>query len=141
MTGDPKPSVQFDEKGEPSLPFEWQQVQTVIWLVGIVLLAWRGWWWPGILVLVAISGLTQAVIVRHLRQGDEQRVQQAAQAQADAARRSAEESRATALPEQCPGCGAPLTAATVMWTSGSTATCSYCHTTIKATRPTTSKQG
>jgi len=50
------------EKEEKELPGPWRQIQSAIWLIGLAILAWQGWWWPGILVLVAISGLTQALI-------------------------------------------------------------------------------
>ncbi len=36
----------------------WGNIQTVVWLVGLAILAWHGWWWPGILVLVAVSMVT-----------------------------------------------------------------------------------
>ena len=40
----------------------WRQIQVALWLVGLAILAWKGWWWPGILVLVALSAILQAVI-------------------------------------------------------------------------------
>jgi hypothetical protein len=137
MTGDTQPRVRFNDKGEPELPFQWQQVQSAIWLIGLAILFMYGRWFPGILILVAVSGLTQAAIVAYLRRDDERRELQAEQVRRDAERRAAEESRATALPEQCPGCGAPLTASSVIWQSGTTASCPYCRTSVKATRPTT----
>ncbi len=33
----------------------WHNVQGAIWLIGLAIIAWQGWWWPGILVLVALS--------------------------------------------------------------------------------------
>lgn len=135
MTGNSGQRLEFDEKGEPKLPFQWQQVQSAIWLLGLAILFFTNKWFPGILILIAVSGLTQAAIVAYLRQGEERREQEAARLRMENEARAAEESRATLLPEQCPGCGAPLTAATVLWRSGSTASCPYCQTSIKATRP------
>ena len=115
---------------EPELPFKWQQVQSAIWLIGLAIIALRGWWWPGILVLVAISGLTQALIASYLDKN-------AAREEAVVKQKNLEETRATALPEQCPGCGAPLDTKRVIWRSDTTASCPYCNKSIKASRPIT----
>ena len=52
-----------DEKNvkemEDALPVPWQRIQGAIWLLGLAIIALRDWWWPGILVLVALSGLTR----------------------------------------------------------------------------------
>ncbi len=117
-----------DKTKEPELPFRWQQVQSAIWLLGIAILAIRGWWWPGILVLVAISGLTQAAISLYLDNNE-------ARTEAEVKQKEMEESRATALPAHCPACGAPIDTKSVMWRSNTTASCPYCNSSIKATRP------
>lgn len=117
-----------DKTREPELPFRWQQVQSAIWLLGIAIIALRGWWWPGILVLIAISGLTQAAISVYVGNNE-------ARAEAEVKQKDLEETRATALPAHCPGCGAPLDARSVIWRSNTTASCPYCNTSIKATRP------
>ena len=44
------------DNGEKNLPMPWRKVQGAIWLIGLAILAWQDWWWPGILILVAISG-------------------------------------------------------------------------------------
>lgn len=106
-----------EEKEE--LPASWQQIQSAIWLIGLAIIAWRGWWWPGILVLVAISGLVQAAIRLYLNQAEEQK--------------TLEQVRSTGLPENCPRCGGPLDAAKVQWTSATTAICPYCGSPLKAT--------
>jgi hypothetical protein len=112
-----------DAQGEIVLPVEWQKVQSAIWLLGLVVLAVTGWWWPGILVLVAISGLTQAAIGVWVQRGREQ-----AQAAADAA--TLARLRAAALPPNCPSCGAALDAGKVAWRSDTTAACPYCTASI-----------
>ena len=48
------------EDEEPELPFTWKQIQSAIWLIGLAVLFYTDKFWPGILVLVAISGLFQA---------------------------------------------------------------------------------
>jgi hypothetical protein len=110
---------------EPTLPFHWQKVQSAIWLIGIGFLIWTGWWIPGIFILIAISGLTQAYFANLTRNQEEQ-------AQAVVAQKTLETTRAVALPPNCPSCGAGLTATSVIWRSATTASCPYCNTAVKA---------
>ncbi len=49
---------------EPELPLPWKQIQSAIWLIGLAILFWKGWFWPGILVLTAISGVSQPIAKR-----------------------------------------------------------------------------
>lgn len=120
--------AQEKKTGEVELPFRWQQVQSAIWLIGLAILFARGFSLTGLLILLAISGLTQAYFASLAEKEVEAK-------EAVVAQRTLEETRAVALPEQCPGCGAPLTATTVLWKSSTTAECPYCHAAVKATRP------
>lgn len=104
---------------EPELPLPWKQIQSAIWLIGLALLAWQGWWWPGILVLVAISGVTQAVLQSIARQN-------AASAQIAQTTRAA----ADAVPPNCPTCGAAISAGSVVWTGPAAAQCPYCKSAV-----------
>ena len=104
---------------EPELPLPWKQIQSAIWLIGLAILFWQGWIWPGILVLVAISGVSQALMQWYLTRQEEQR--------------QATERRTDWLPSKCPNCGAPLSVATVHWTSTETADCPYCNAHLKPT--------
>lgn len=102
---------------EPELPVPWQRIQAAIWLLGIALLAWRDWWWPGILVLVAVSGLAQGIVqLYYSRKKEEQQLTQ---------------ERAAWLPSLCPNCGGPLSVSTVNWTGPGTADCPYCKANLK----------
>ena len=127
MSKEPDLSKQKPEKvAEPELPASWKQIQTAVWLIGLAILAWQDWWWPGILVLLAISGLVQAGIQMYLsRQSETQ--QEASQAK-DLAKE-----RGEWLPSICPTCGAPLSVSTVHWTSAATADCPYCKANLKNT--------
>ena len=40
----------------------WRSIHGAIWLIGLAILFWKGWFWPGILVLVAVSAIAEAVI-------------------------------------------------------------------------------
>ena len=90
----------------------WKQVQGAIWLIGLAYLFWKGPFFPGILVLVAISGVTQALIQVYVKQQEEKRRQT--------------ERRTDWLPAKCPTCGGPLSVETVRWTGPDTADCPYC---------------
>ena len=105
---------------ESKLPFHWQQVHSAIWLIGLALLFYLNAFWPGILALVAISGLAQAIMSYYV-----QRRRAAAES---------EQQRATALPAHCPNCGGMLSPDTVTWIGPATATCPYCGSTVRAVR-------
>jgi hypothetical protein len=127
MSQDPDLSKQKPEKAaEPELPASWKQIQGAIWLIGLAILAWRGWWWPGILVLVAISGLIQAGIQMYLS-SQSKTAQEVSQAKELA------KERGEWLPSVCPACGAPLSVSTVHWTGPATADCPYCKANLKKT--------
>ena len=95
---------------------------------GIAILAWQGWWWPGILVLVALSGLLEAGMRAYAgRAAHTEAVQQ---------------TRIRNLPSNCPSCGGPLSPSAVTWVDDVTALCPYCKATIKvlnAATPTPAK--
>lgn len=119
-----------DEKEGRDLTGVYGAVQSAIWLVGLAVLFWSGWWWPGILVLVAISGITQALL-----QGMARRDAAATQS-ADAAKAAA-----LAVPPTCPTCGAAINAGSVVWSSPTAAQCPYCKSAIPLkSEPTSAKE-
>lgn len=101
------------------LPPHWEKVQSAIWLIGLAILFWQGWIFPGILVLVAISALSQAALTVYVNRTATVQAQQ--------------ETRERHLPEHCPNCGGPISPATVQWRGPMTAVCPFCASTIKAT--------
>ena len=111
-------------KKDQDLPFHWQQVQTAIWLIGLAILFWQGWIWPGILVLAAISGVSQGLMRWYVeRQQTEQQATQRAEATIEA--------RKDWLPAKCPNCGGPLSVETVKWTGPNSADCPYCSSNLR----------
>ena len=110
-------------------------VQSGIWLVGLAILFWTGDWFPGILILVAISGITQAVLQGMAKQRDQQAQAAEAQRATAEAQRVAQQAAAQSVPANCPTCGAAISASTVVWTTPTTAQCPYC----KAAVPLTTK--
>jgi hypothetical protein len=104
---------------EHNLPQLYAAVQSAIWLIGLALLFWSGWWFPGILVLIAVSGITQALLAQMAKR-DEEKASVAASAR----------SAAMAVPSNCPTCGAAISANTVTWTGPTTAQCPYCKAAI-----------
>ena len=116
------------EKGEErDLKGVYGAVQSGIWLIGLAILAWQGAWWPGILILVAISGITQAVLQSMAKQ------QETVAQTADTARAAA-----MAVPPTCPTCGAAINASSVVWSGPTAAQCPYCKSAIPLTSGATS---
>ncbi len=114
-SGTPTKEPTDREDGERELPPHWKAIQSAIWLIGLAILAWQGWWFPGILVLVAISGITQAWLHRLAdREAEQAQLQQASRG-----------ARAT-LPATCPVCGAPVDPQKVTWVTPTMARCHYC---------------
>ncbi len=124
MSQEPELTQEKSDKEKPQLPAPWRSIHGAIWLIGLAILFWKGWWWPGILVLVAISGLVEAGIRLYL--ADQGKAEQQA-AQVD----SLAKERGAWLPSICPNCGAPLSVSTVHWTGPATADCPYCKANLK----------
>jgi len=125
-------SLGIDTDEDEELPGIWGKIQGAIWLIGIAVLAWQGWWWPGILILVAISGVTQMFLRRQAVKEHDMIVAREEEARSQTEERALHTARAEALPARCPACGAPLSAASVNWRTPTTATCPYCDTAVKA---------
>jgi DNA-directed RNA polymerase subunit RPC12/RpoP len=118
-------------------------LQTLIWLLGLAYLAVTGRWWPGILVLVAISvilGMIFGETAGEKVEREPEEMEQVRPVESDGAPEIAPEPplkvkpmasdsefhHAEWLPLTCPRCGAPTRAADVKWTGDAIATCPYC---------------
>jgi hypothetical protein len=108
------------ETAAPAGP--WPQVQPAVWLLGLAILAWHGWWWPGILVLVAVSIVAKGM-VRTLAPPAEADLP-AAPAPASAPALSPRP--VEMLPDSCARCGGPVYGGEARWTGPRSAACPYC---------------
>ena len=117
----------------------WRSLQVVIWLVGIYILASRDWWWPGILILVAISALYEGFLQRFAPRAFEERApvdtpKPVVEMPPEPARAissiPAQEHRIDLLPQVCPSCNGPIRGHEVKWTGPQSANCPYCGTNL-----------
>ncbi|MGA9751588.1 MAG: hypothetical protein WBS54_07345 [Acidobacteriota bacterium] len=112
----------------------WRNVHGAVWLVGLALLAWTGWWWPGILVLVAASMVVEALIMMLSPQSVAAQDTSAAPAlqpqPAPSPIPPPQAPRIDLLPSTCPKCAGPIHGKDVIWTSPRSADCPYCGTSL-----------
>ncbi len=117
---------------KPKLVGPWRNVHGAVWLIGLALLALNNWWWPGILVLVAISMLLEGVIMLIAPDAVERQetspsadvLEDTPPAPVSAA--PSTDHRLELLPTTCPGCGGPIRGHEVTWTGAQSADCPYC---------------
>jgi hypothetical protein len=119
----------------------WQSLHVVIWAIGIYILIQRGSFFPGILVLVAISALYEAFLHRYVPEAYVEEPS-ADQTSADPPPTQPLQPRAPdlpvsspvlehpvdRLPNVCPNCGGPILGHAVKWTGSQSASCPYCGT-------------
>jgi hypothetical protein len=117
----------------------WRSMHTAVWLIGIAILFWKGWWWPGILVLVAISMILEALLSQMAPQafepeepaGTPQAMPQALPGPVPATPPApATEHRLELLPAACPNCSGPIRGHEVRWTGPQSTDCPYCGTNL-----------
>jgi hypothetical protein len=117
----------------------WQVFHLIIWMGGLYYLLTRGQIFPGILVLVLISGVYEALLRRYVPRAYEESVvvETAAPAAAmpasppvDVAPPAPAEHRLELLPQVCPSCSGPIRGHEVKWTGPQSANCPYCGTNL-----------
>lgn len=117
----------------------WRSIHGAIWLIGLGILAWTDWWWPGIMFLIGISVLFEAILMRSVPEAFEKdEPEQAAPTPLSTPAPSPaspppltqvkqdSEHRVDLLPASCPRCGGPVRGSEVKWTGTRSAECSYC---------------
>ncbi|HOB53690.1 MAG TPA: hypothetical protein PK176_05965 [Acidobacteriota bacterium] len=116
--------IETKEMQQPAGP--WSSIQAVIWLVGLAVLAWHGWWWPGILVLVAISVVSKRMVAAMAPPPLAAEPAPAAPVPPIEAMSPAPAYRPNLLPDTCARCGGPVDGQKIRWTGPQSAVCSYC---------------
>ena len=115
----------------------WRNLHGAIWLVGLAVLFWRGWFWPGILVLIALSMALEGILLRLAPQAFEEEPEAEAGPLPNPPPNSTNlgegvkaapipEHRGELLPSNCPKCGGPIRSGEVKWTGTQSADCPYC---------------
>ena len=124
----------MSKEKETRLKGPWKGIQTAIWLIGLAILAWQNWWWPGILVLIAVSALTQAAIqglvpgaVEEVEEeGEKSLASEPTQPKTTPSVVAQHLHPIERLPSECPKCSAPIRGIEVRWTGIQSADCPYC---------------
>ena len=117
----------------------WRNFHGAVWLIGLAILAWKGWWWPGILVLIAASGIVEALIMQFAPNSFEEEDEAPSSSPLSSSPPFPPEKKVSApvaehrlelLPSNCPKCGAPIRGQDVKWTGMQSADCPYCGTNL-----------
>ena len=120
------------KESKTKLTGPWRNIHGAVWLIGLAILALKGWWWPGILVLVAISMIIEAAIKRYapsayVEDPDSNDISSGSQpATLPTAAGTIPQRRLELLPRTCPGCGGPIRGSDVKWTGDQSADCPFC---------------
>ncbi len=117
----------------------WRVVHLVIWLGGLYILLTYFQIFPGILVLVLISAVYEAILRQYVPKAyeEEPAVQEAPRDEATPQLAApvkfpspAPEHRIELLPQVCPNCNGPIRGHEVKWTGPQSADCPYCGTNL-----------
>lgn len=128
---------------EEGLVGPWRALHGALWLIGLAILAWTDAWWPGILILVALSALLEAALKRYAPQAFEGPVPETAAPQAASVPPQVPVGSTPPpspshpeewLPVNCPRCGGPTRGSEVIWTGPTSADCPFCGTNLPMKR-------
>ncbi len=119
------------DEAKEKLHGPWREIQGAIWLIGLAILFWQGWWWPGILILIAISGLFEAIVRLLIKPNETQ--PQSIPSEIQETETTQPPLIPVRLPARCPTCGAPASENTAIWSADKLhATCPYCKSNLVA---------
>lgn len=118
-------------KNKRNIPEIYRNLEGVIWMVGLAILALKGWWWPGILILVAISTIYESILMSAYPKQEEEPAAPAGSTpivppSPVVKTETRVEYPTASLPTNCPRCGAPARGHDVKWTSVHSADCAFC---------------
>jgi hypothetical protein len=113
-----------DHEDKPKLTGTRHSIHGAIWMIGLAILFWKDWWWPGILILVAVSSIAEALIRQYAPDAVEKSELPATSPVTPTS--SISEHRLELLPTTCPNCGGPIRGHEVKWTGPQSADCPFC---------------
>ena len=117
----------------------WQVFHLILWLGGLYYLISRGQIFPGILLLLLISAIYEALLRRyvpHAYQETEAVEPSSSSAEVPSpapqsnTSPASPEHRLELLPQVCPSCNGPIRGHEVKWTGPQSADCPYCGTNL-----------
>lgn len=128
------------DKSGKKLTGPWRDLHGAIWLIGLAILFWKGWFWPGILVLIALSSILEIVIMKMVPTSYVEEIPKVPEQPAvppipvppippqpfGASPAAGITHHPERLPTNCPRCGAPARGHEVKWTGEYSADCSFC---------------
>ena len=126
-------------KAKQELVGIWRAFHIIIWAGGLYYLFTRGEFFPGILVLLAISAIYEALLRRYIPKAYEEQIQAepgslptvpTPNPAASSTPPAALEHRLELLPQSCPSCNGPIRGYEVKWTGPQSADCPYCGTNL-----------
>lgn len=132
-----------DKEPKKKLVGPWRSLHAVIWLVGLYILFTRNSFFPGILVLLAISAIYEGLLQRYAPHAFEEPAPVEATNPAEERRLEpapgmvstpTQEHRIELLPQVCPSCNGPIRGYEVKWTGAQSANCPYCGTNLPMTK-------
>jgi hypothetical protein len=114
-----------------------RNLEGAFWMIGLAVLFFKGWFWPGILVLVALSAVFESVLTLIAPEVMDEETNAENDMPtpptppmppiAPAVKVETPVVYPTAsLPTNCPRCGAPARGHEVHWTSIHSADCAFC---------------
>ncbi|NJD60333.1 MAG: hypothetical protein C3F13_13215 [Anaerolineales bacterium] len=128
-----------DNKTKRQLVGIWQIFHIILWAGGLYYLFSRGPFFPGILVLIAISAIYEALLRRYIPTAYQEKAEEvpnspSSQPTVAPIERppapTAVEHHLELLPQACPSCNGPVRGHEVKWTGPQSADCPYCGTNL-----------
>lgn len=120
---------------KPSVRKPWKNVHAAIWLIGLAIIALNDWWWPGILFLVGISLISQAMMqmlspkeIERIEENEDDEQKILSEENSEIFNSPSQQAAYSThrLPSECPKCGAPIRGIEIRWTGPQSANCPYC---------------
>ena len=114
----------------PQLTGAWRSLHAAVWLIGLAILFLTNWIWPGILILIGISLVIEALLMQFAPHAFEDPDAVQPLVPAVQAPPPGPEHHPELLPSNCPKCGGPTDGSNVKWTGPQSANCPYCGTSL-----------